>query len=251
MGQLNGKVAVVTGGNSGIGYATAKALKEAGAKVYITGRDEAKVKKAAEDLGVQGITADVTDLASLDRMVATLQSQEKGIDVLTVNAGVFFGAPIGNNSEQLFDQVVGANFKGAVFTIEKTVPLLREGGSVINISTAMAEEVGVANSAIYAASKAALNAYSRVAMTEFAPKKIRVNVVSPGPVSTPIFGKTGMSEEQIQGTADHLANKNPLKRFGKPEEIAKLVTFLASDESAYINGANITIDGGWHINSGN
>jgi NAD(P)-dependent dehydrogenase (short-subunit alcohol dehydrogenase family) len=247
MNDLTGKIAVVTGGNSGIGYATAQYFKEAGANVVITGRSADRVATAAADLGVKGIVADVTDLSAIDSLVAQVKNEFGKIDVLFVNAGVFNPAPVGQISEEMFDMQMGINFKGAVFTTEKFLPIINDGGSIINLSSINAY-TGMPNTAIYAASKAALNAYTRTASTELAPRKIRVNSVNPGPTYTPIFGKTGMAEDQLNEFAGAMQNRIPLKRFGQPEDIAKLVTFLASDDASFITGGEYNIDGGININ---
>lgn len=247
MSTLNGKVAVVTGGNSGIGYATAKKLKQQGAKVIITGRSIEKVEAAAAELGVKGLVADVSDLSAIDNLVDLVKNEFGKVDILFVNAGVFQPTPIGNISEEIFDNQMGINFKGALFTTEKFLPILNDGASIINLSSVNAY-TGMPNTAVYAASKAALNSYTRTAATELAPRKIRINSVNPGPVSTPIFGKTGMQEEQINGFAEALQNRIPLKRFGQPEDIANLVAFLASDDASFITGSEYNIDGGININ---
>lgn len=247
MGQLNGKVAVVTGGNSGIGYAVAKKLKAEGAKVVITGRSAEKVQQAATELGIKGVIADVLDLAAIDGAVEQTKVEFGNVDILFVNAGIFAPAPIGHISEAMFDNQMGINFKGAVFTIEKFLPILNDGASIINLSSVNAY-TGMPNTAIYAASKAALNSYTRTAATELAARKIRVNAVNPGPVYTPIFGKTGMSEDQLNGFAQAMQNRVPLKRFGQPEDIAELVAFLASDKASFITGSEYNIDGGINVN---
>lgn len=247
MNSLNGKVAVVTGGNSGIGYATAKKLKEKGATVIITGRATEKVNAAVKELGVKGIVADVSDLSAIDRLVGEVEDVYGKVDILFVNAGIFQPAPVGQISEEMFDHQMGINFKGAVFTVEKFLPILNEGASIINLSSINAY-TGMPNTAVYAASKAALNSYTRTAATELAPRKIRINSVNPGPISTPIFEKTGMSEDQLNGFAEAIQNRIPLKRFGQPEDIANLVTFLASDEAAFITGSEYNIDGGTNVN---
>lgn len=247
MSKLTGKVAVVTGGNSGIGYAAAKDFKDNGATVIITGRSGEKVRAAANELGVTGIVADVKDLSAIDSLVEQVKNDHGKVDVLFVNAGIFAPAPVGQISEEMFDNQIGINFKGAVFTLEKFLPILKDGASVINLSSINAY-TGMTNTAIYAASKAALNSYTRTAATELAPRKIRVNAVNPGPVSTPIFGKTGIPEEQLNGMANAMQERIPLKRFGQPEEIAKLVTFLASDDAQFITGGEYNIDGGMIIN---
>ncbi len=247
MSKLNGKIAVVTGGNSGIGYSTAKELADNGASVVITGRSKERVQKAAEELGVTGVVADVTDLAAIDNLVGQVKNEFGKVDILFVNAGIFAPAPVGQISEEMFDNQMGINFKGAVFTIEKFIPILNDGASIINLSSINAY-TGMPNTAVYAASKAALNSYTRTASTELAPRKIRINSVNPGPVETPIFGKTGMPEDQLNDFAQAIQNRIPLKRFGKPEEVAHLVVFLASDDASFITGGEYTIDGGVNIN---
>jgi len=247
MKKFDEKVAVITGGNSGIGYATAQKLVEEGATVIITGRDAKKVETAAKELGVTGIVSDVSNLNSTDNLVSQVKKDFGRVDVLFVNAGIFVPTPIGSLDEEVFDHQMGINFKGAVFTTEKFLPILNDGASIINLSSINAY-TGMANTAVYAASKAALNSYTRTAATELAPRKIRINAVNPGPVETPIFAKTGMSNEQIQGLAAAMQDRIPLKRFGKANDIANLVAFLASDEASFITGSEINIDGGMNVN---
>jgi NAD(P)-dependent dehydrogenase (short-subunit alcohol dehydrogenase family) len=196
-------------------------------------------------LGVRGIVTDVTDLLAIDSLVTQVKDEFGKIDVLFVNAGVFNPAPVGQISEEMFDMQMEINFKGAVFTTEKFLPVINDGGSILSSINAY---TGMPNTAIYGASKAALNAYTRTASTELAPRKIRVNSVNPGPTYTPIFGKTGMAEDQLNEFAGAMQNRIPLKRFGQPEDIAKLVTFLASDDASFITGGEYNIDGGININ---
>lgn len=247
MSTLQGKVAVVTGGNSGIGYASAAKLKANGAKVIITGRSQERVEKAANELGVTGIVADVTSLDAIDNLVNQVKDSHGNVDVLFVNAGIFTPAPIGQITEEIYDTQFGINFKGAVFTTEKFLPILNDGASIINLSSINAY-TGMPNTAIYAATKAALNSYTRTAATELAPRKIRVNAVNPGPVETPIFGKTGMEQEQLEGFAAAMQERIPLKRIGQPEDVANLVAFLASDDASFITGGEYNVDGGMNIN---
>ncbi len=247
MTDLRGKIAVVTGGNSGIGYATAERLKADGARVIITGRSQARVDEAAAALGVEGLVADVSSVPALGELAEQVNALVGGIDILFVNAGVFEPAPLGSISEEMFDRQMGINFKGAVFTLEKFLPFLNDGASVINLSSINAY-TGMTNTAIYAASKAAMNSFTRTAATELAPRKIRVNAVNPGPISTPIFGKTGMSATDLNGFAGAMQNRIPLKRFGEPAEVGHLVSFLASDKASFITGGEYNIDGGMNVN---
>ena len=247
MNDLSGKTAVITGGNSGIGYAAAKKFKANGANVIITGRSAERVQVAANELGVKGIVADVAKLSALDDLVGQVKNEFGQLDILFVNAGIFVPAPIGQNSEEMFDTQMGINFKGAVFTIEKFLPVLKDGASIINLSSINAY-TGMPNTAIYAASKAAMNSYTRTAATELAPRNIRINSVNPGLISTPIHGKTGMPEADLNDFAAAMQNRIPLKRFGQPEEIANLVAFLASDDASFITGSEYNIDGGMNVN---
>lgn len=249
MSRLNNKVAVITGGNSGIGFATAKEFIAQGAKVVITGRNQSLIDEAVKQLGANaiGVLSNASSVKDTEALVSKVTGLYGKVDVLFVNAGVFYPTPVGQISEEGFDEQMGVNLKGAIFTIEKFLPILSEGASVINLSSVNAY-TGMPNTAVYAASKAALNAYTRTAATELAPKNIRVNSVNPGPIATGIFGKSGLSEEMIQGFATALQNRIPLKRFGQPEDVAKLVTFLASDDASFITGAEYNIDGGINVN---
>ena len=247
MTKLNGKVAVVTGGNSGIGYASAKDLIDNGAQVVITGRNPEAVNRAAEELGAIGIVADQSNLPDTDTLVEQVKAKFGKVDILFINAGVVAMAPLEVLTEEQFDSNMDINFKGAFFTLQKFIPILNEGASVINLSSINAY-TGMPNTAVYAASKAALNSLTRTAAFELAPKKIRVNVVCPGPVNTPIFGKAGLDESAINEFGAAMQNRIPLKRFGDSEDIAKLVTFLASDDASFITGSEYVIDGGVNLN---
>lgn len=247
MVNLTGKTAVITGGNSGIGYATARKFKDLGATVIITGRNAEALDKAATELEVNAIVADQSNLNDLDQMAAQVKEQFGHIDVLFINAGVAAFAPVEHMSEDQFDNIMNVNFKGAFFTLQKFLPVLKDSASIINLSSINAY-TGMPNTAIYAASKAALNSLTRTAAYELAPRHIRVNAVNPGPVNTPIFGKLGMPDETIKEFATAMQNRIPLKRFGEPDDIANLVAFLASDESSFITGAEYNIDGGTNLN---
>ncbi len=215
----------------------------------ITGRSQSTLDEAIEELGsdVTGIVSDAADVKQTEGLVGKVKNAYGTVDVLFVNAGIFAAAPVGQITEEMFDNQMGINFKGAVFTIEKFIPVLADGASIINLSSVNAY-TGMPTTAVYAASKAALNAYTRTAATELAPRKIRVNAVNPGPVATTLFAKTGMSGEVLSGFAAAIENRVPLKRFGQPAEIAKLVAFLASDDASYITGSEYNIDGGININ---
>ncbi|WP_338790453.1 glucose 1-dehydrogenase [Bernardetia sp. MNP-M8] len=241
--SLSGKIAVVTGGNSGIGYATAEEFLKQGAKVVITGRNAEKVEKAAKELGVEGIVADQANLSHLDSLVEKVKELHGKVDILFVNAGVFIPSYLGQITEEVYDNQMDINFKGAVFTLQKFLPILSEGASVINLSSVNAY-TGMPSTIIYAATKAALNSFTRTAAAELASKNIRVNAINPGVTETPIFNKTGMNDEQVAGFKASVVDGIPLKRIGTSEGVAKLVTFLASDDASYITGSEYNIDGG-------
>ena len=247
MNDLSGKTAVVTGGNSGIGFATARKLKDSGAQVVITGRNAEAVNRAATELDVTGLVADQARLSDIDALVGRVKEEFGGVDILFINAGVASFAPVEHVTEEQFDSTINVNFKGALFTLQKFLPILREGASVINLSSINAY-TGMPNTAVYAASKAALNSLTRTAAYELAPRNIRVNSVNPGPTNTAIFGKLGMPDEAVQEFASAMQNRIPLKRFGEPVEAANLVAFLASDEASFITGAEYNIDGGVNLN---
>ncbi len=247
MSSLNGKIAVVTGGTSGIGLATAKELSARGVKVILTGRKKIEVEKIALDLNGTGIVCDQANLADIDKLVAQVKSQFGMIDILFINAGIVLFSSIEEATEEHFDSIMNINFKGSFFTLSKFIPCIRSGGAVTILSSINAT-TGQSLCAIYSASKGALNSLLKVAMTELAPKGIRINAVSPGPVATNLLAPAGLDDATVQQFASRTLNKIPIKRFGKSEEIAKLVAFLSSDEAAFITGSDYVIDGGTSIN---
>ena len=246
MNRLEGKVAVITGGNSGIGYATANLFAEEGATVVITGRDQTTLYAAAASIGAGtiAIKSDVANMADLDRLFARVNEEFGGLDILFANAGVFLGGSLQDSTEELYTQTFDINVKGVFFAIQKAEPFLRDGGSiVINASTVI--HAGMPGASLYAASKAAVRQLARNLSNELISRNIRVNVVSPGYTRTPIIGRAGYNDEQVEGFFDHVSGEIPMRRPGQADEIAKAVLFLASDESSYIAGEEIVVDGGY------
>jgi NAD(P)-dependent dehydrogenase (short-subunit alcohol dehydrogenase family) len=245
MGKLEGKVAVVTGGNSGIGLATAKEFRREGARVVIAGRDQKTLDEAVEALGGEtiGVKTDVSSLKELESLFQTANQSFGKVDVLFVNAGIAKFAPLEQSDEALFDEIVNTNFKGSYFTVKYALPFLNDGASII-FTTTVAAKKGVAHASIYGASKAALRALTKIFAAELLGRKIRVNAVSPGPIETPIFDRMGASEEAKKEMKDGISALVPMKRFGTSEEVAKAVAFLASDDSSFITGVEIDVDGG-------
>jgi NAD(P)-dependent dehydrogenase (short-subunit alcohol dehydrogenase family) len=245
MARLEGKVAVVTGGNSGIGLATAKRFQEEGAKVAISGRSRETLDEAVRTIGngVLAVQADVAKLADIDKLYAEVSQKLGKIDVLFVNAGVAKFASLAETSESTFDEQFDINIKGAYFTIQKALPLLNDGASII-LNTSVADRQGTVGASAYSATKAALRSLARTAAAELVGRGIRVNAVAPGPIVTPIFGRTGLPQQAIDEFAKEVVAKVPMKRFGQPEEVAGAVAFLASQDASYITGVEINVDGG-------
>lgn len=246
MGKLTGKTALVTGGTTGIGYATAELFIKEGARVAITGQDQSRLDAAAASLGggTLAIRADVASLADIDRATRQVGEAFDKLDVLFVNAGVAKFAPAEASDEALYDAIFDVNVKGAFFTVQKALPLLRDGASVI-VNTSINASMGMAGSTFYGASKAAMRNMVRTLARELAGRRIRVNAVAPGPIETPIFGKLGMPQADMDAIGQSLVGHIPLGRFGKPEEIAGPVLFLASDDASFVTGEEIVVDGGW------
>jgi NAD(P)-dependent dehydrogenase (short-subunit alcohol dehydrogenase family) len=246
MEALKGKIALVTGGNSGIGYATAKELKEQGADVIITGRRKEAVDKAAAELGVTGMIADQANVAAIEELAIRVGDKYGKLDILFINAGVLEMTMIEGATEKAFDHVIGVNFKGAYFTLSKFIPLLNDGASVVFLSSNTASMNGV-NSSIYSSSKAALNAVMRVAAVELAPRKIRVNSVSPGPTATEILNKVGFDADQLKQVTEWLIERIPLKKIGKAEDVGKMVAYFCGEAASFITGGEIVMDGGMSL----
>lgn len=242
--KLADKIALVTGGSTGIGLASAQELAAQGAKVYITGRRQEELDAAVALIGpsAKGIRADASVLSDLDTVFATIASESGRLDILFANAGGGDMMPLGAITEEHFDRIFGTNVRGVLFTVQKALPLLTQGASVI-LTGSTAAVKGTANFSVYSASKAAVRNLARSWALDLQGRGIRVNVVSPGPVRTPGLGGL-VVEEHRQGLFDALAAGVPLGRLGEPEEVAKTVAFLASDDASFINAAEIYVDGG-------
>lgn len=246
MKKLEGKVAVITGGSSGIGLATAKHFVHEGAQVVITGRRELELKQAAALLGANAtaIAGDVSRLEDLDQLYAVVKEKHGHIDILFANAGAGTIAPLAAATEAHFDQTFDVNVKGLFFTVQKALPLLRDGGSII-LTSSVSNVLGLPAFSAYAASKAAVRSFARAWTLELKDRRIRVNSMSPGPIDTPALATTtGLTPEQAEQAAAQFASQIPMGRRGEPEEIAAAVTFLASDESSFITGVDLAVDGG-------
>jgi NAD(P)-dependent dehydrogenase (short-subunit alcohol dehydrogenase family) len=245
MRTLEGKIAVVTGGSSGIGLATAKLLRQEGAKVAISGRDQTTLDAAAKEIGEGTLTirSDISKLEDLDGLFTKVQQVFGKIDILFANAGVAKFASIGETDEKLFDEIVDINVRGAFFTLKKSLTFLNDGAAIV-ITTTFADRVGLPGSSVYSASKAALRSLVRVAAAELVGRGIRVNAVSPGPIATPIFGKLGMAKEAVDELAGVILGRVPMKRLGEAQDIANAVAFLVSPQAAYITGVELNVDGG-------
>jgi NAD(P)-dependent dehydrogenase (short-subunit alcohol dehydrogenase family) len=245
MDKLKGKIAVITGGNSGIGLATAKEFVAQGAKVVISGRDQKTLDDAIRELGreVIAVRADVSKLPDIDKLFTTVRGKFGRIDVLFVNAGIGKFAPFEAVTEEFYDAIIDINLKGAYFTIQKALPLLADGASIV-LNTSINAHIGMANTSVYAASKAALLSLARTLSAELVGRNIRVNAISPGPVTTPIFGRLGLPAEALEQLSRDIVANVPMKRFGRPEEIAKTALFLASSDSSFLLGTEIVADGG-------
>lgn len=247
MNAFKNKVAVVTGGNSGIGFSVAQELKSQGAQVVITGRRKEALQAAATSLGVGHYTSDQSNLTDTDALVKYVSSQYGKVDVLIVNAGVASFQPIAITSEDVFDSIMNINFKGAFFSLQRFLPILNDGASVVLISSNSAS-LSMPGTSVYSASKAALNTLMRIAAVEFAPRKIRVNVINPGPTETEMVHKFGFDEQTLKGMREAVMQQIPLSKTGTAKDVALLALYLANHEtSSFITGAEFFIDGGMNI----
>ena len=246
LGKLDAKVALITGGNSGIGLATAKRFVNEGAYVFITGRRKEELNAAVKEIGrnVTAVQGDVSNLADLDRLFAQIKKEKGKIDIVFANAGVAKYAPLGEITEEFYDSIFDINVKGVLFTVQKALPLLRDGASII-LNASIVASKGFSSNSVYSATKAAVRSFARTWTTDLKDRRIRVNAVSPGPIDTPGLNELLASSETGNQRKKMISNGMPLGRLGTPDEIAKAVVFLASDDSSYITGTELFVDGGF------
>jgi len=246
MPKLDGKVALVTGGTSGIGLAAAKALAAEGAHTYITGRRERELAAAVEEIGrnASGVRGDVSNVGDLDRLYAQMRDAKGRLDILFANAGIAKYAALGNITEELYDLIFNVNVKGVLFTVQKALPLMPEGASII-LNASVVGSKGLSSNSVYSATKAAIRSFARTWTTDLKDRRIRVNAISPGTIDTPGLNDLLASGEAGEQRRKMVASAIPLGRFGRPDEVAKAVVFLASDDSSYITGAELFVDGGF------
>jgi NAD(P)-dependent dehydrogenase (short-subunit alcohol dehydrogenase family) len=245
MSKLQGKIALITGGTTGIGLATAQLFHAEGARIFVTGRNEKSLAQA-KDLLPKDVTilkSDAGSLSDIDQLLSELKKHIKNIDILFLNAGIAVMKPFEATTEEDYDNMLNINLKGPFFTIQKALPLLSKGASVI-LTASIAGHKGSAMMAAYATSKAGVRSICGTLGAYLAEREIRVNTISPGPIMTPLFGKTGLSPDEIDGLNQSISQSIPMHRFGKPDEIAKTALFLASEDSSYMTGADIVVDGG-------
>ena len=246
VGKLEGKIALITGGNSGIGLATAKQFVNEGACVFITGRREPELTAAVKEIGknVTAVQGDVSNLGDLDRLFAQIKKEKSKLDIVFANAGVAKYAPFGKITEELYDSIFNINVKGLLFTVQKALPLLPDGASII-LNASIVASKGLSSNSVYSATKAAVRSFARTWTTDLKGRRIRVNAVSPGPIDTPGLNNLVASSEAGRQRMAAISTTVPLGRLGTPDEIAKAVVFLASDDSSYITGTELFVDGGF------
>jgi NAD(P)-dependent dehydrogenase (short-subunit alcohol dehydrogenase family) len=245
-GKLEGKIALVTGGSTGIGFATAQRFVKEGAYVYITGRRQHELDEAVKKIGAQvtAVRSDASKLPDLDKLFERIKQEKGRLDVVFANAGGGSGlAPLGSITEEQYDQTFNTNVKGLLFTVQKALPLIPDGGSII-LNASIVSIKGMAAFSVYSATKAAVRSFARTWTTDLKDRKIRVNVVSPGPIETPGVAALAPTEEQRRGLYQQLASMVPLGRMGQPDEIAKAAVFLASDDASFVAGIELFVDGG-------
>jgi NAD(P)-dependent dehydrogenase (short-subunit alcohol dehydrogenase family) len=245
MAKLEGKVAVITGGNSGMGLATAQRFVAEGAHVFITGRRQAELDKAVKLIGrnVTAVQGDVSSLSDLDRVYEVVKREKGRIDILFANAGVGGISPIGEITEEFFDKIFDINVRGLLFSVQKGLPLFRDGGSII-LNASIASVQGVPALSVYSASKAAVRSFARTWTSDLKDRKIRVNVISPGPIDTPIFETSQLPKEEVERFKSQVTARVPMGRMGTSEEIANVALFLACEDSSFITGVELFVDGG-------
>ena len=246
MGKLDGKIALITGGNSGIGLAAANRFVAEGAYVFITGRRKAELEAAVKEIGdhAEGVAGDVSNLADLDRLFARIKEQKGRLDVLFANAGIAKYAILGQITEDLYDAIFDINVKGLLFTVQKALPLMPDGSSIILNASVVASK-GLSSNSVYSATKAAIRSFARTWTTDLKSRRIRVNAISPGTIDTPGLNNLLASGEAGEQRKKMISTAIPLGRLGKPDEIAAAVVFLASDDASYITGTELFIDGGF------
>jgi NAD(P)-dependent dehydrogenase (short-subunit alcohol dehydrogenase family) len=246
MGKLDGKIALITGGTSGIGLATARRFVTEGAFVFITGRREGELRAAVNEMGthVTGVPGDVSKLADLDRLMAQIQREKGRLDIVFANAGVAIYAPLGAITEDLYESIFNTNVKGLLFTVQKSLPLLPNGASVI-LNASIVGSKGLSSNSVYSATKAAVRSFARTWTTDLKDRRIRVNAVSPGSIDTPGLSQLLASSDTGQQRLQLISSAVPLGRLGLPDEIARAVVFLASDDASYITGTELFVDGGF------
>jgi len=243
--RFEGKTVAITGGNSGIGLATAKLFHAEGAKVAITGRDQKTLDEAVKAIGgdTLAVRADVSKLDEIDKFFTQVAEKFGKIDALFANAGIAKFAPVADSNEQLFDETFDTNVKGLYFTLQKSLPHLKDNAGIV-LNSSVVNSKGTTNGSVYAATKAAVRSLARTFASELVNRGIRVNVVSPGPIATPIFGRTGLPQATVDEFIAGIKTAVPMKRLGTPEEVGNAVLFLASPEASYITGVDLNVDGG-------